>query len=185
MRFLHLFPSLVLLMSMVAGCNAERSAVEASSTARAKAPGVTTIYVVRHAEKETSPTLTDPPLTSEGEQRALALRDTLGSRNVEAVFVTNTERSRATAAPLATALQLTPQVYDKTGDLAKRIVGELKGKTVLVVGHSNTVLPLVTELGATPEITRVEDGEYDYLFEVKIPPTGAATVITHRYGVGH
>ncbi|WP_133273045.1 histidine phosphatase family protein [Hymenobacter radiodurans] len=182
MRILHLIPSLTLLLSAVVGCSSERPASSNSTAEKLPSAAVTTIYVVRHAEKETDPSMTDPPLTPAGEQRALTLRDTLGSRNVEAVYVTNTARSRATAAPLATALQRTPQVYDKPTDLAARILQENKGKTVLVVGHSNTLLPLVTALGATSEITAVEDAEYDYLFEVKVPPTGTATVVTHRYG---
>ncbi|SMC00188.1 Phosphoglycerate mutase [Hymenobacter roseosalivarius DSM 11622] len=182
MRFLPLIPSLGLLLSAVVGCSSERPAASGSTAEKLPGAAVTTIYVVRHAEKETSPALTDPPLTPAGEQRALTLRDTLGSRNIEALYVTNTVRSRATAAPLATALQRTPQVYDKPADLAARILREQKGKTVLVVGHSNTLLPLVSALGATSEITTVEDGEYDYLFEVKVPPSGAATVVTHRFG---
>jgi hypothetical protein len=54
-----------------------------------------------------------------------------------------------------------------------------------VVGHSNTLLPLAKELGATPDVTNIEDGEYNYLFEVKMPPTGPATVTTHQFGLGH
>ncbi|MGY2134085.1 SixA phosphatase family protein [Hymenobacter sp. HD11105] len=184
MRFLPLFSSCALLLSFLVGCSAERPVASGNASA-SNAAAVTTVYLVRHAEKDTNPTLTDPPLTPEGEQRALTLRDTLGSRNIEALFVTNTVRSRATAAPLATALQLTPQVYDKPADLAARIRKELGGKTVLVVGHSNTLLLLAKELGATPDVTNIEDGEYNYLFEVKMPPTGPATVTTHQFGLGH
>jgi phosphohistidine phosphatase SixA len=184
MRFLPLLSSCALLLSSLVGCSSERPVASGNASATSAA-AVTTVYLVRHAEKDTNPTLTDPPLTPEGEQRALTLRDTLGSRNIEALFVTNTARSRATAAPLATALQLTPQVYDKPADLAQGIRKELVGKTVLVVGHSNTVLPLAKELGATPDVTAIEDGEYNYLFEVKMPSTGPVTVTTHQFGVGH
>lgn len=185
MRFVPLFPSLVLLFITIIGCSSERPVASGSTAEKLPNTIATTVYVVRHAEKETDPTLKDPPLSPIGEQRALTLRDTLGSRNIEALYVTNTVRSRATAAPLATALQRTPQIYDKPADLAARILQEQKGKTVLIVGHSNTVLPLVAALGATSEITTVEDGEYDYLFEIKVPSTGTATVITHRYGAEH
>lgn len=37
------------------------------------------------------------------------------------------------------------------------------------IGCGN-LLPLARELGAAPDITTIEDGEYNYLFEVKMPP---------------
>ena len=52
-----------------------------------------TIYVVRHAEKASGIDMasmkpsTDPPLTIEGEERALALKQILGSKNVKHIFL--------------------------------------------------------------------------------------------------
>ncbi|SHJ48543.1 Histidine phosphatase superfamily (branch 1) [Hymenobacter daecheongensis DSM 21074] len=145
----------------------------------------TTVYIVRHAEKDLTPGLTDPPLTAAGEQRALALRQQLQRRRVAAIFTTDTRRTRATAAPLAEALNLTPQVYDAKNlpALATRIRQEYAGRAVLVVGHSNTLLETAEALGATRPVPTVADAEYDYLLEVKLPATGAATATARRYGV--
>ncbi|ALD22637.1 histidine phosphatase family protein [Hymenobacter sp. DG25A] len=131
----------------------------------------TTVYIVRHAEKDLTPGLADPPLTPEGEQRALALRDSLLNRNVAAIFTTNTTRTRATAAPLAAARSLTPEVYDakQLPALATRIRKDYAGRTVLIVGHSNTLLETVEALGAERPVPAIGDLQYDYLLEVQVP----------------
>ncbi|TGE19998.1 histidine phosphatase family protein [Hymenobacter elongatus] len=145
---------------------------------------VTTVYIVRHAEKDPTPGLADPALTPAGEQRATALRDKIGQQPVVAIFTTNTTRTRTTVAPLAAARQLTPQVYDarQLGALADRIRGEFAGKTVVVVGHSNTILETAEALGVTRPVAIVNDNEFSYLLEVKLPSSGAPTVDASRYG---
>jgi probable phosphoglycerate mutase len=149
----------------------------------------TTVYIVRHAEKDPTPGLADPALTPAGQERALALREELRKgQKPEAIFSTNTTRTRTTAEPLATQLQLPIQVYDarQLPALASRIRREYAGRAVLVVGHSNTLLETAEALGATRPVPTVGDAEYNYLFEVTIPrdSTKAATVIARRYGAG-
>jgi broad specificity phosphatase PhoE len=146
----------------------------------------TTVYIVRHAEKDLTPGLADPPLTPQGEQRALALRDSLLNRNVAAIFTTNTTRTQATAAPLAAARNLTPEVYDakKLSALAARIRKDFAGRTVLVVGHSNTMLETVEALGAERPVPAVGDLQYDYLLEVQVPQQekDRPSAIARRFG---
>ncbi|WP_303311402.1 histidine phosphatase family protein [Hymenobacter sp. BT730] len=147
----------------------------------------TTVYIVRHAEKDLTPGLADPALTTQGEQRALALRDTLLNRNIAAIFTTNTNRTRSTAAPLAAARNLTPEVYDakQLPKLAARIRKDFAGRAVLVVGHSNTLLETVAALGAEKPMPAIGDEEYNYLLEVTIPQdtTKRPAAIARRYGV--
>jgi broad specificity phosphatase PhoE len=147
----------------------------------------TTVYIVRHAEKELTPGLADPPLTPAGQQRALALRDSL-RHNVmlAAIFSTNTTRTRTTAQPLAQKLKLPIQPYDASqlAALASRIRREYKGREVLIVGHSNTILETAEALGAKRPVPAIGDNEYNYLLEVNIPrdSTQAATAVARRYG---
>ena len=110
---------------------------------------LTIIYLVRHAEKDLTPGLTDPPLTDIGEARAEALRETLQAEKIIACFTTDTRRTRSTLAPLAIERQLLPLLYDakKPDELVVRLRREYAGKTVAVVGHSNTLLPLFAALG--------------------------------------
>jgi len=147
-------------------------------------PPVTTIYLVRHAEKDLTPNLADPPLTPAGEARALALRQKMLSRHPTALLTTDTKRTRATLAPLAEATKLTPQVYDakQPAALAERIRREYSGQVVVVVGHSNTLLPLISALGATAPMAEIKDDEFSYLFEVRQPLNGPARLKVLKYG---
>jgi len=145
--------------------------------------GAMTVFIVRHAEKDLSGG-NDPPLTAAGQQRAEALRDTLRSHPVAAVYTTNTLRTRSTAAPLAAARGLEPRLYDASqkGALARRLREEHRGQTVVAVGHSNTVLLLIESLGAARPVPEVTDADYDYLFEVTVQPDGSASAQARRYG---
>ena len=146
----------------------------------------TTVLIVRHAEKA-SATAPDPPLSAAGEQRALALRDTLARFPVAAIYSTNTLRTRATAQPTAQARELTPMLYDagKLPALAARIRRQYRiGQTVLIVGHSNTILETAEAFGVARPVPTVGDQEYSYLLRVTLPvdSTQAATVVARRYG---
>lgn len=173
MRYYLLLLSFVVLLT---GCGGTRSANPGT------APG-TIVYLVRHGEKDPTPDLADPSLTPAGEKRAVALRNTLDQRQIAAIFTTNTRRTRATVAPLATAVQLPPSVYDarRQRGLAEQIRREYMGKTVVVVGHSNTLLPLLDELGAPRPVAEIADDEYDYLFEVHLPRDQRPPTVTVRY----
>ncbi|OUJ74495.1 histidine phosphatase family protein [Hymenobacter crusticola] len=144
----------------------------------------TTIYLVRHAEKDLTPGLNDPSLTPAGRQRAIALRDSLAPRSPVALFTTDTRRTRETLAPLEAALQLTPMSYDakdpaRLADLIRR---EYANKKVVVVGHSNTLLPLIEAFGVTRPMREIADERYDYLFEIHLPAEGTGTIGVTRYG---
>ena len=145
---------------------------------------VTTVYLVRHAEKELTPGLTDPPLTAAGEARAEALRDTLHAEKLAACFTTDTRRTRATLARVAIERQLPPLLYDaqKPADLVARLRRDYAGQTVVVVGHSNTLLPLLAAMGVTGAPAEIGDDEYSYLFEVQLPASGAGTLRVRHYG---
>jgi broad specificity phosphatase PhoE len=151
----------------------------------------TTVYIVRHAEKDPTPGLADPALTEIGQQRAQALREVLTKepRPVATVFSTNTIRTRTTAVPLATQLQIPVEVYDarQLPKLASRIRREYAGKAVLVVGHSNTILETAEALGAPRPVPTVGDNEYNYLLEVTVPrdSTKASKIAARRYGAGN
>jgi broad specificity phosphatase PhoE len=150
----------------------------------AAAPPVTTIYLVRHGEKDLTPGVADPALTPAGEARAQALSQQLARRHPAALFTTDTRRTRSTLAPLAQATSLTPLVYDaKQPDaLITRIQQEYAGRTVVVVGHSNTLLPLLKALGVTESVAEIKDEEYDHLFKVELRPGKSAVLKATRYG---
>jgi hypothetical protein len=66
--------------------------------------------------------------------------------------------------------------------LAARINQDFKGKTVVVVGHSNTLLPLLAALGVAPLPSEIRDEEYSYLFKVELREGRPARLKVSHYG---
>jgi 2,3-bisphosphoglycerate-dependent phosphoglycerate mutase len=128
----------------------------------------TTYYIVRHAEKEPTTTMTsDVPLSDAGRQRAQALRMLLQNGNIRHIFSTNYIRTRSTVQPLADALHLPVEIYDPKDTTFISKLKALKGN-VLVVGHSNTVDDLVNSLSGRREVEGdLADSQYGDLFIVK------------------
>jgi hypothetical protein len=181
------FPLLALLLALLAAFVGSPAMAQTKSKAAAKPkfkPVVTTIYIVRHAEKDSTSNPADPTLSAVGQVRAQALRQTLERRHPAALFTTNTTRTRSTLAPLAEATKLEPQVYDprRGRDLADLVLKNYAGKSVVVVGHSNTVLSLIDDFGAVPPLDAIADNEYDYLFTVRVADGLSPTVEMRGYG---
>jgi broad specificity phosphatase PhoE len=148
-------------------------------------PGTTTVIVVRHAEKEAEPAA-DPPLTAAGRARADVLVETLRGVPVRAVMSTDFARTRSTAAPIAAQRGLRTEIVDARArdharQVAAGVLSDHRGEVVVVVGHSNTVPDIVAALGA-PKPANICDSEYDNLFVVRVPASGAATVERRKYG---
>lgn len=181
---LRLYSGLLLLAGLagIAGGPAAR-AQESPAAPRPKS-AVTTVYLVRHAERDTAASQPDPALSAVGLVRAQALSQLLARRRPAALFTTDTRRTRATLVPLGVAARLTPQVYDPAvpAALAARIREDYAGKTVVVVGHSNTLLPLIEALGGTPPVEEINESEYDYLFTVRLAEGSLPTVGVRGYG---
>jgi broad specificity phosphatase PhoE len=145
---------------------------------------VTIVVIVRHAEKAAEPA-NDPPLTAVGAERAQALAAALKDSKVGAVLHTPTTRTRDTARPVAELFGLTPQVLPlgpatTHADAVAAAVKEHAGKTVVVVGHSNTIMNYIAALGG-PKRGELCDHQYDGLYTVVIAH-GEATLVEGRYG---
>jgi phosphohistidine phosphatase SixA len=153
-----------------------------------KAQKSTIIYLVRHAEKVTTdPTNKDPLLTDKGQKRALDLSKKLKKQKLSAIYCTDYQRIKLTAQPIAEKRNLTIQIYDPKNlkVFAEKILQDNKGKKVLAIGHSNTVLETIEALGGQRPIAIISDNEYDYFFTVKISVEGLVEVDFRRYGEGN
>ena len=171
-RTLFAKPLVFLAFSFI-GCAAQNAT---SSTS-----GTTTVYVVRHAEKLTSDS--DSPLSTAGEDRAVALADRLADAKVERIYATTKLRTQQTVGVLAKQLGLEPVLVEPgaVDDLVARIKAEDKGKVVLVVGHNNTVPNIVKGLSGK-EVEALPETRFDRLFRVTIAADGSAKVDEERYG---
>lgn len=149
--------------------------------------GTVVVYIVRHAEKEVIPETApeaerkDPPLSSAGQLRALGLAEDIPVRDIKAVYVTDTRRCRDTASAVLALNAVEPIIYppkDVRG-LANRI-RKRREQSVLVVGHSNTIPPLIAELGVDEPVL-IPESQYGDLWVVTV--TGdQATLELRRYG---
>jgi 2,3-bisphosphoglycerate-dependent phosphoglycerate mutase len=148
----------------------------------------TTIWLVRHAEKLTiNPTERDPDLSKKGVKRAVDLAQALQKEKISTIYSTNYKRTLATAKPLATEFKLIPVIYDGKDltVIANKALTENKGKTALIVGHSNTLIPVIKALKGIAPFEELTDDDYDMLFKVVIDQSGKATVTINRYGAAH
>ena len=146
----------------------------------------TTIIFVRHAEKEL--TGDNPGLTAAGRARAAELSTAMQivdvDRGVDEIFSTPFRRTQQTVAPLAAELDKTVHSYDAgdTVGVLETILTEHKGKISLVAGHSNTIRPMIEELGGSKLLPDIEENEYDNIYVVVIPWFGKVKTLRFSYG---
>lgn len=144
--------------------------------------GLTTVYLVRHAERATDHE-TDPTLTPAGTERAAELARMLADVPLAAIHSTDYRRTRLTAAPVAGPRGMEVHVYDPRGPGMEALVELLRTSPGhhLVVGHSNTTPALVEALGGDP-IAPIAEDEYDRLYVVVLDGDDAVTSSLLRFG---
>lgn len=144
----------------------------------------TTAWIVRHAEKDTSfLNRQDPDLTATGHQRALDLAAYLQNEAIVKIYSTDTKRTRHTAKHVKAPLE----VYNPknlTG-LLDLITKNANDKSVLIIGHSNTVLETIEALGGKRPVKLLTDDDYDYIFKVEIEAGKHAVVSFYHFGQVH
>lgn len=142
------------------------------------------IYLVRHAEKCEGQG-SNPGLTEAGRERAELLKRMLTDAPISAVYTTPYNRTRETAAPVAEAHGVEPTDVSPrsqfNGELRKRLLAADDSASV-VVGHSNTIPPLVNSLAGSDFPTHSE-AVYDRFYIVTLPADGSPHAIMLRYGV--
>lgn len=141
-------------------------------------PALTTIVLVRHAEKANDGSQ-DPPLSEKGKERAEALAEMLGNTSIDAVFSSDYLRTRSTAMPLAEQKGLEVQLYDprRQDVLIEKLQKEYKGKTVVVIGHSNTIPFAVNALLEENRLQTLDEAEYEKVFVVSMAEDGSRSLL--------
>jgi predicted enzyme related to lactoylglutathione lyase/broad specificity phosphatase PhoE len=102
-----------------------------------KADAVTTVYLIRHAEKQRDGSA-DPVLTEQGQFRANKWAELFKEADLAAIYSTDTRRTRATAEPTASSKRKEILLYDSSNVDYQAFIAQHRGQSVLVVGHSNT-----------------------------------------------
>lgn len=133
------------------------------------APVETTTYIlIRHAEKDLSdPKNPDPDLTGAGVERAVKWEKILSHIDFDAVYSTDFTRTRKTAMPIAERENLPLIIYAHKDLDYSKFIKETQGKTVLIVGHSNSTPAFVNRLMGKETFEEIDESQYGYLFIVK------------------
>ena len=144
---------------------------------------VTTVIVVRHAEKNIEPDNPDPDLSPAGQVRAQEIARMFGDSGVQAIYATQYKRTQQTVAPLASRLGLSITSIDakQSAELTRRILSNNRGQTVFVAGHNNTAPEIVNMLSGE-NYPQISESEYDNMFIVTIYRFGKAKVLKVKYG---
>jgi broad specificity phosphatase PhoE len=153
----------------------------AAAHAASAADSTTTIFLVRHAEKDTVVVGADPPLSAKGFLRAQELARVLGDVHLSAIYVTPYQRNRQTAQPLATHLGDSLTVITSIDSTVASLRSKHYGQSVLAVGHSNTVPQIIEQLSGQ-KITPFTEGDWDRLYVITLMPRRPASVVLLRYG---
>jgi len=129
----------------------------------------TTYFLIRHAEKDRSnPTDKNPHLKNKGRERALRWSQVLKNVKLDAVYSTNYNRTKETANPTAASHHLKLVYYNPSKIDYVAFKNETKGKTVLVVGHSNTTPKFVNGLIGKDKYKQIADSNNANLYIVTI-----------------
>lgn len=130
---------------------------------------ITTYYFIRHAEKDrTDPSDKNPHLTEVGNARANRWSDILGEVKFDAIYSTDYHRTKETAQPTATKNNLELKIYDPKNIDATFFMKDTKGKTVLIVGHSNTTPEFVNKILGQNKYEDIDDSNNGNLYIVTI-----------------
>jgi broad specificity phosphatase PhoE len=140
----------------------------------AQSPAETsTFYFIRHAEKDrTNMDDKDPKLKEEGILRAAKWSLVLQHIKFDAVYSTDYNRTKQTAQPTAEKNGLELTMYDPSNLDGKAFLEANKGKTVLVVGHSNTTPAFVNAVLGEQKYQDIADDNNANLYIVTVSPSG-------------
>ncbi len=158
------FSIIILSILILTSCENKEKATESKVNQM-----TSTYYFIRHAEKDRSDSNNDNPhLIDIGIQRAQHWNEVFKNINFDAIYSTNYYRTKETAQPTASKNKLNLVLYDpKTIDISK-FLKDTEGKTILVVGHSNTTPDLVNRILRNNKYADIEDSNNSNLYMISI-----------------
>nr|WP_296437053.1 phosphoglycerate mutase family protein [Winogradskyella sp.] len=138
----------------------------------------TTYYLIRHAEKDrTDKTNRNPHLTEKGLKRAENWANVLKAVKFDAVYSTDYNRTKETALPTVKANNLDLKIYDPRNMNMKEFMKNTKGKTVLIVGHSNTTPMFANGLLGNKKYKMMDDNNNGGLYIVTITKGNVSSMV--------
>jgi len=142
-----------------------------------------TIYLVRHAEKDTS-SGKNPILTEQGYERSYKLAQMMKSTRLDAVYSTFYNRTMHTVDSLTTLKGMGTKVYQpkEMKTLSASLLTESELSKVLISGHSNSTPAFASTLmGERKFDTAFDESDYDNLLVVNVDEHGEKHLYQLKY----
>jgi len=150
-KFLLLF---VITLIIVSSCTSDKT---------------TTYYLIRHAEKErTDKTNKNNDLNDKGKERAKKWANYFKDIHLDAIYSTHYNRTQQTAKPTADSKNLDILSYNPNKLYDAIFKENTTGKTVLVVGHSNTTPMFVNAILKEKKYKWMKDDDNSSLYIVTL-----------------
>lgn len=130
---------------------------------------ITTYYFIRHAEKiRTDKTNKNPDLNEKGKQRAEYWNTVFKNVTFDEIYSTNYNRTLQTAGPTAKSKNLEIKFYSPDNLYDDDFQLKTTGKTILIVGHSNTTPLFVNKILGIDTYSEIGDTINSNLYIVTI-----------------
>ena len=127
----------------------------------------TSIYLIRHAEKDrTDKRNSNPHLNSLGIERSLRWKSFFKYVKFDEFYSTNYYRTLETIKPIAEDRAI--QIYNPSSINYDEFILKNKGKTILVVGHSNTIPTFANMLLKHEVYQDIEDTNNSNLYVINV-----------------
>lgn len=126
----------------------------------------TTFYLIRHAEKKD--TSKDPELSEEGKLRAKNWANYFDEIPIDYFYSTATIRATTTCSIIAASKKKDIQLYNHKEFTINELLSKHQGKTILIVGHSNTIPVLINTFLGEEMYPMIAENEYSSLYILTI-----------------
>ncbi|SNR35851.1 SixA phosphatase family protein [Lutibacter flavus] len=139
---------------------------------------VTTYYFIRHAEKvRKHKSDKNPKLKKKGNKRAKNWSIVFDNIPFDIIYSTNYKRTIQTATPTAESKDLEVQFYNPRELYNSKFKEDTKGKTVLIVGHSNTTPQFVNKVLGSKKYVDIEDNNNSNLYVLTISNNSISDIL--------
>lgn len=127
---------------------------------------ITQYYFIRHAEKADSSK--NPDLSEKGIERAQQWKALFSDINFDAVYSTDFNRTLQTIQPIVAGNNQLLKIYNPKMIDVELFKKETQGKTILIVGHSNTVPNMVNQIIKENKYADIAENQFGNLYIITL-----------------
>lgn len=127
---------------------------------------ITQYYFIRHAEKADSSK--NPDLSEKGIERAQQWKALFSEIKFDAVYSTDFNRTLQTIQPIVAGNNQLLKIYNPKMIDVELFKKETQGKTILIVGHSNTIPNMVNQIIKENKYADIAENQFGNLYIITL-----------------